>query len=176
MAIRCGTKTDPPAGQREDAPGRWIRRSAFLGLAGLAMAILAAVVLLPDYARLRRLQHQRRWQELRVQEARASVAGMDRLLADLPTDEVLTKRLAWSKLGMMPSNEAWPIETRLSAPPAPGTLSPVRYPEPPAPNRLWNSLARQLQRPAYHHSLLLLAGGMLISAFLLFAPPRRTVT
>lgn len=167
--VQRGGFRAPP---REHPRDRLIRWSAFLGLVGLAMLILAGVVWLPDIARVRQLDHQRACQELRVREADATVAAMDRLIARTPTDEVLTKRLAWSKLGLLPSNEAWPQHTSVPPPPSPGTLSPIRFSDPPPPNAAIDRWALKVQSPAYRRGLLVLAGCMIVAAMLLFPAPR----
>jgi hypothetical protein len=98
---------------------------------------------------------------------------MDRLIQEAPSDEVLTKRMAWSKLGMAPMNEAWPASTRLPAAPPPGTIAPIRLPDPPAPNSRFDRLASKFQKPVYRRASLVLAGCLFVSSVLLFAPPRR---
>lgn len=163
----------PKASPREHPRDRLIRWGAFVGLVGLAMLIIAGVVWLPNIARLRQLEHQRACQELRIKEAEATIAAMQRLISEVPTNEVLTKRLAWSKLGLLPSNEAWPLHTNVPPPPTPGSLSPIRYPDPPAPNANIDQWAQKVQSPAYRRGLLVLAGSMIVAAMLLFPAPVR---
>ncbi|MBN1554248.1 MAG: hypothetical protein JXA11_05850 [Phycisphaerae bacterium] len=165
-------KKVPP---REHPRDRFIRGGAFMGLVGLSVLIVAAVVWLPSIARVRQLEYQRASQENRLKEAQATIAAMERLIAEAPTDEVLTKRLAWSKLGLLPSNEAWPLHTNVPPPPAPGALSPIHYTDPPPPDAPVDRWAKQVQSPAYRRGLLVLAGSLLIAAMLLFPGRRRRV-
>jgi uncharacterized coiled-coil protein SlyX len=168
------TKEIPP---REHPRDRLIRWGGFCGLTGLSLLIVAGVVWLPNVARIRRLEHQRACQELRIKEAEATIAAMQRLIDEAPTNEVLTPRLAWSKLGMLPSNEAWPLHTNVPPPPAPGTLSPIQYTDPPAPDAPIDQWAKKVQAPAFRRGLLVLAGCMFIAAMLLFpARQRKTRT
>lgn len=159
----------PPREHPRDLLIRWW---AFAGLVALALLITAGVVLLPAFARIRQLEHQNACQEVRLREARATIAAMDRFLAQAPTDEVLTKRLAWSKLGLLPVNESWPLHTAVPPPPPPGTLSPIRYPDPPAPDAPVDRWAKKVQSPVYRRGLLVLAASMIVAAILLFPASR----
>jgi len=141
----------------------------------LALAIVAAVVLLPPYAKLQQAKYRRSCDALRVAEAQATVEAMDRMLAEAPSDEVLTKRLAWSRLGLYPAGEQVARTTGrgflLSG--APGTLSVIRYPDPPPPDPWLMSLAEKLNQPARRRGLMVLAGCLAVAAMLLLAGNRQ---
>ncbi len=172
MALRCGIKAEVKTRGREGSfADALVRFAGFSALMGMAMLILAGVLLLPAYARLQRFRHQRNCERLRLKEARATVRAKDRLIEKAPTDEVLTKRLAWSKLGMVPYNEVRAISPS-SHPSAlvPGALSKIRYDDPPLPNSRLDILAAKLQRPGHRRGLLVLAASMTIAAMLIFAP------
>ena len=172
MALRCGIKAEVKTRREQDGfADALVRFVGFSVLMGMAMLILAGVLLLPAYARLQRFRHQRDSDSLRLKEARAAIKAMDRLIQEAPTDEVLTKRLAWSKLGMVPSNEVRVISPSTpSSALVPGALSKIRYDDPSPPNSRLDILAEKLQRPAHRRGLLVLAASMTIAAMLLFAP------
>jgi hypothetical protein len=142
----------------------------FVTLAGLALAILAALVLLPAYARTRYAAYERDCDKVATAELEATVAANARLIADLPSSPVLTKRLAMSQGNLIPDNEVIVPEGRAVRPP-PDVVMPVRYPYPPPPDGWAITAAAKLQNPPTRRGLLLLAVGSLLVATFLFAPP-----
>ncbi len=146
------------------------RGVGYFAMVTVALIILAGVVLLPSLAQLQQTEYRRDCDGKRVQEAVATVAAMDRLLAAAPSDEVLTKRLAWSRLGVLPSNEQISVKRPIIGSPAPGTLSTIRFENPPPPDPWINRLAMKVQIPAYRRGLIVMAGCLALAAMLLFAP------
>jgi len=139
-----------------------------------ALAVLAGVVLLEPYARLQKASYRSQCYNLRLDEAKATIAAMDRLRAHGPTNEVLTKRLAWSRLGMYPRNEVVVMNSSLdSEAPRPGCLTPIHYPAPPEPDSWMIRAACLVRTPARRNAMLVLAASMLLAALLLFASPHR---
>jgi hypothetical protein len=137
----------------------------------MALTILAGVVLLPPHARLQTLEHQRDCRAVRLQEARDTCAAMDRLLTVGVLDPVLTERQARGVLGWFPTGEVVVIDPNIRPEIASGVLSPVRYPDPPAPAGWDMDLARKVQAPARRRGLFVLASAMMLAAVLIFAPP-----
>ncbi len=191
MALQCGTKAESNKTQlknsdrydsqgqpalhdaESDAPaGSFLQTLGFFALTGSALVIFAGLVLLNPYAKYLQLQYHRDCDSKRIEEARATIAAMDRLLATAPSDEVLTKRLAWSRLGMYPTNEQFPADQAGVGIPAAGTLSTIQYNDPPQPDPWINGLAIKLQEPSRRRGLMVMAGCMLLSAMLMFSPIR----
>ena len=163
-----------PAGPGEPvALGGVLRGMGFVLMLALAMAIVAAVVLVPPYARLQQEKYRRDCDAVRLAEARATVAAMDRMLAEAPSDEVLTKRLAWSRLGLYPAGEQV-ARSPGQGPPgrAPGTLSDIHYPDPPPPAPWLLALAEELTDPARRRGLMVLAGCLALAAVLMLTRRR----
>jgi hypothetical protein len=136
-----------------------------------SLCIVAAVVLLPPYAKLQRVRHQRDLQATRLEEARRTREAMDRLIRNAPADEVLTRRLAWSRLGLYPVRETVVVDPKLPAAPPPGTLCQVDLPAPPPPDTTLQAAALRLQSPSRRRGLLVLATSLVVGAVLLFGPP-----
>jgi hypothetical protein len=144
----------------------------FVTLAGLALAILAGLVLLPAYAQWSEVVHERDCQKVAVAEHEATVEAQRRLLEALPDNDVLTKRLALSQGELMPGKEVVvqkPGATRSQ----PDVIQPIHYQRPPRPDNWLLTLAGKVQKPATRRGLLLLAAGTLLTAMFLFAPPDR---
>ena len=159
--------------------GRFTRRGSvsparrILGFAvpaGVAMAIVAVVVLTPPYARLARARWQRACLSASETEGEALIAAQQRLIDAIPGDEVLTMRLAADRLGLVPANELVVAGAADSPPPRPGIPSIQRHPRPDPPPRWVLRAARRLQRPPLRRGLMLLAGAMLVMAMLLSSP------
>jgi hypothetical protein len=96
---------------------------------------------------------------------------MDRLIAEAPSDEVLTQRLAWSRLGLYPSRDVVVFDPDLPAAPPPGSISPSPCQPPPPPDTTVQAAAARLESPSRRRGLLVLAGSLLVGAVLLFGPP-----
>lgn len=190
MALQCGTKaelkrTQPKNNNQQDSQGQSALHDAkpeilasgmfqglgFFALTGSALAIMAGLVLLHPYAKFLQVQYNRDCYGIRIEESRATVTAMDRLLAAGPTDEVLTKRLAWSRLGMHPNNELVPPNQSTHDISPAGTLSNIHYEDPPEPDPWISSLALKLQKPSRRRGLVVMTGCLVLSAMLLFRTP-----
>lgn len=170
MAPPCGTRAEV-----EDkstnllfAAGRMI---GFTLLAGLAMLILAGLVLLPAYARWRQAEYQRDCLTVACRESEALVAAQERLIAALPEEEVLTKRLALSQGEVYAANEAVSASPRYPRRPPPDVIQPIHYPRPAPPNDWLIRASVKVNNAGTRRGLLLLAAGCLLTAMFLFAPP-----
>lgn len=180
MATPKAKETAPPADvQPADSVvdrllGSLLRGTGFVVLSSMALTILAAVVLLPAYGQYLTVRHQRDLTARRVEQAEANLAAMDRLLAEARDDDVLTQRLAWSRLGLCPSGEVRVLPEDRTALPQPGELAPIVRRTPPPPDARVLGMARRCSSPARRRGMLALAGAMLLTALLLFAPPERS--
>jgi hypothetical protein len=170
MAARRGTRAS--AGAPDGvlfAAGRLV---GFAVLTGLAMATVAALVLLPAYAQMRIACYERDCDRVTVAELQATAAANARLIADLPTNPVLTKRLAMSQGDLLPDNEVIVPRARPGRPP-PDVIVPVRYARPAPPAGWMIRAAGKVANPPTRRGLLLLATGALLVALFLFAPPQK---
>ncbi|MCK4275845.1 MAG: hypothetical protein KAX78_04985, partial [Phycisphaerae bacterium] len=138
--------------------------------AGVAMAIVAVVVLTPPYARLAEARWRRTCLSVSATDGEALIAAQQRLIDAIPTDEVLTMRLAHDRLGLVPVNERAVATAAETPAPPPGIPSIQRHPRPDPPPLWVLRAARRLQRPPLRRGLMLLAGGMLVMAMLLSSP------
>lgn len=151
-----------------DAVGRMI---GFVMMAGPAMAILAGVVVVRPYASMLQTEYDEACAQARVADAKAQVQANKRLITTLPTDQVLTKRLAESQLPVTPQHEIIIPFAGLKRT-VPDLVVPDRSPRPAPPPRWLMTAAGKLANPSIRRSLLLLALGGLITAVYLFTPPQ----
>jgi hypothetical protein len=146
----------------------------FLVLAGASLATLAAVVLLPPRARLAAARYERDVLAARIADERARIEANDRLLAALPDDVVLTRRLAMSDLNALPRRHQVLLQPSDGTAGPPPTVSVEPAPRPDPPSGWMLSAGCKLARPAYRRGVFLLAVAGLSAAMLLFAPLRST--
>ena len=173
MGHRPGIRTDRSGGRSRrtalfGAAGRGV---GFVLLCGVALAIQAGVVLLPEYAELHQDLYSRSCEAATVADMEALAEAQDRLIAKLPTDPVLTKRIAMHQQDHRPDNSvatADPISGGLRSPGA-VRLSPHRRPAPP-PGWLARASGK-LANPATRRGLWLVSVGLLVAAVLMFASP-----
>jgi hypothetical protein len=144
----------------------------FTVLAGLGLAIIAGLVLLPAYARMAFAGYERDCDKVAVAEMEATAAANAKLIADMPSSPVLTKRLAMSQGDLMPDNEVIVPPAGAVRPP-PDVVIPVRYPRPEPPAGWEIIAAGKIQHLSTRRGLLLLAIGSLMVAMFLFAPPEK---
>lgn len=142
----------------------------FLMIAGPAMGILAGVVLLPPYVALAQADYDLGCMRASVADAKAQIQANERLIASLPTDQVLTKRLAENQLPCTPRHEVIIPGAPQKHPP--DLVLPRRAQRPARPARWLMTAAGKLSNPPTRRSLLLLALGALITAVYLFTPPQ----
>jgi hypothetical protein len=152
------------------------RLVGFAALAGLALTILAGVVLLPAYARVEEAQYQRDCLQAGTADAESLIAVNERLIDALDNDEVLAKRLARSQYRWRPVDEttmanSGPPFAKQSAE-ALATITSARRPA--KPNGWLLQIARRFQTPAKRRGLLLVAAVAMFAAMLL-APRQSTI-
>ena len=171
MALARGRKAD-----RVERPGRVVfafgRLVGFVMVAGAALAILAAVVLLPAYAEMATAQYEQDLERAHVADMEAFAAANDRLIGGLESeDAVLTKRLAARQLGLWPRNEAIAMEAKNSAPAS--LIHWTRHPRPDPPSGWLIGAAARLRSPGIRRGLLALAGAAMLAAVLAFSSPEK---
>ena len=152
------------------AAGRLV---GFVALAGVAVLIVAAVVLVPAYSRLGRARYQRACQEARVADLAALAEAQERMIAALPADEILTMRLAMSQEALAPSDRVPYSLPQVRPGGSPDLIKPVRHPRPVPPPDWLARLDAKLRKVSTRRGLLLLAFGCLVLAIFLFAPPEK---
>jgi len=187
MAQQCGKKADlasdeyngdapvvDSADNREPITGRFVRYVGFVCLCGVGMGILAAVVLLPPYSEFLEIQHRNKCGALRLKESEGKIAANDRFYDAAGANELITRRLALSTMGLK-SDDDIVVKSQPNAATkiASVSLAAIKYPDPPAPDRRIMYLAAKLRQPKTRFGLLMLSGLMIILSLLLFAPPSR---
>lgn len=140
----------------------------FCLLAGTAMAVFGAVLLLPEYARLQHAQYQLARHKAADADFRSHLEGKDRLIAALPENAVLTKRLAMNELGLWPEDEVVVINDRGPRLQSPAMVITKPAPRPAPPAGWVMGAATRVANPPTRRGLLLLAVVGLIAAVILF--------
>jgi hypothetical protein len=135
----------------------------------LSLGLVAAVVLAPPYARMIEHEHVLAKEEVRLAEARATLDAYGRLLEQAPTDEVLTQRLAWSQLGMYPSNETV-LRNPNRKTTRPGVLAAISLPQPTKPHSQLYRMGMLLTNAARRRGLLAIAAILFVLCLILSAP------
>lgn len=126
----------------------------FIVLAGPALAIIAALVLLPAHARLVRTHHKLAVRKTQIRRAETLADANDRLIRAIPNDRSLATRLVLR-----------------TVPGAPGLLRPAPLRCPPRPSGWLLDVAYRLQKPAPRRGVFAVACLALAAAMFLFAPP-----
>jgi len=140
----------------------------FCLLAGLAMGTFAAVLLLPEYARLQQAHYQLARQKATIADLQSLIEGNGRLIAALPDNVVLTKRLAMNELGLWPEDEVVVINDRGPRLQSPAMVATTPEPRPEPPAGWIMDAANRVANPPTKRGLLLLAVIGLVAAVILF--------
>ena len=152
--------------------GRLLAAGRLLGfttLAGLSLALMAAVILIPQVARHHRTRHRLAYLENCVADTQKQVRANERLIAALPDDEILTERLAMSQLGLLPTNElVYEGQRRRLLRPIAPIVKPTAQPQPPA-NAWLMRAAKRIENPGKRRGLLIVAFGLMTLALFMFA-------
>lgn len=164
-----GQSDAPPPGQRLG----FGRMFGFIIVAGMAMAILAAVVCLPP---LRRLERQRRAHA----ELQAQVDSNDRLVAYrqreitlTKVDPVVTERLLIRQQHYQPAGQRFVAVPGIEQDPPIAAALAVQ-PPPPTPEHPWvATLTDRAENPRTRRGMLALAGLLLTGAMVFFSPSDR---
>ena len=173
MVPTPGRRGEPPtAGSRLAAFARWV---GFTALAAAALVVLAAVVLVPPYARAIEAEYERQCLAERVRYEEAMIAAYDRFIAAAEYDEALNTRLAMSQLGLFPGDEVVVVD-RIGPPRPPGLIIPAgqELPQPPSPKL--THAGQRLSDPRTQRGLLVLSAAAMAGAWLLLLARRRPGT
>jgi hypothetical protein len=144
------------------------RLLGFLLLAGASVGLFAGVLLLPDYARLQRALYEQARQEASVADMQTLVQANDRLIANLPDDPVLIKRLAINQYGLFPKDEQVVLDSRTKRAPPPGIVVTEPHPRPAVPVGWFLDAAERVSNPPTKRGLMLLAAAAMFAAIFLF--------
>jgi len=172
MAPQPGTSHSEAAAREGLVAAVW-RPVGFVLLAGMALTILAAVALLPPYARLLRVRYEHDRLMAKNADDEALIAAYDRLIEAAPTDPVLTKRLAICEFGLLPRNEMIVHSSRLPRGRPPGLPTINRRPPPARPPAWILRTAASVGAPVARAALCLIASAALLAAILLTGPSKR---
>ena len=171
MAPPPGTRADStePAG----APAAIGRFAVFALLAGTALVLVTAVVLLPAHERLAWAEYERDCLAAKNADDAALILANERLIAAAPDDPVLTKRLAMRQFGVLPRGEAI-IPVDASPAPFGRRLTAVApHPRPPKPAGWMIYSAARVRDPVTRTILLLLAVVLFLAAVILSDRPQK---
>jgi len=170
MAPPSGTRADPtePAAALASL-GRFV---SFAMLAGAALALVAAVALLPAYQRLAWAQYERDCLAAKNADDAALILANERLIAAAPDDPVLTKRLAMRQFGVVPRSEVIILVDVGPAPFGRRLTAVAPHPRPPRPGGWMIYAAGRVRDPTTRTILLLLAVALFLAAVILSDLPQ----
>ena len=172
MAPQPGTR-DSESDRPEALASGMARGVSFLLLAGLAMAVIAAVALLPAYTRLNQVTIE----DDRIDAVNAyyqrHIDVNRRLIEAVPGDRILAKRMAMRRFGSLPRAEYVVAGTEDHS----ASQASAVFVEPPArpqPVENWTTaIAAKLSNPETRMILLAVAAASLVAAVLFTGAPRR---
>ena len=150
--------------------GRFV---GFLLLAMPALAILAALVLLPAYQQKCAKGYE--LARLRTDNAafKEYIDSTERMIRGAPEDEVLTMRLRIAQERLLPRNDVVLVDSNAPPAPPPGVIVPPARTYPPPPSNLLLSMAAKLQDANTRRGLFLLSAMAMMAAMFLFASPEK---
>ena len=153
MALRPGKKARNTSGRAAilSTVGRAV---GFLAMAGPAMTIFAALILLPAHARLVHTRHALAVKKVEIRRANALRTANNRLIRTVPQDYTLARRLVLRAA-------SFPLIR----------LEPPHHP--PAPSSWLLTLAGRIDSPPARRGLFVSACLGLTAAMFLFGPPIR---
>ncbi|MFW6153907.1 MAG: hypothetical protein ACOC95_01705 [Planctomycetota bacterium] len=170
MAPAPGRKADnTPAGGRLDGLGRLL---GFAIVAGMALALLATVVVLPAWARLDKARADREALVYRTAVYDRLIAYRTELIDAVKTDPLQTERLLMAQRNYRRPGEA--VYALDDVPADPPVLQAIKaqLPPPRPTSATLATLSRRVQRPATRRGVLLLSGLLMVLATVMFLPPR----
>jgi hypothetical protein len=167
---------------------RWFRAVCrlvgFLLLALPAVGILAALVLLPEYAAWKNDVYQRDLVAAETADLESLKEAQERLVQAAYDDPVFIKRLAMWNLNLLPANEQV-LDSLLPPAPPPGRVTIVPHPRPAPPDDPFLRAAAKVslppdatspeyqERAGTRRGLFVVSAGLLLFAVLLFGPGAR---
>ena len=160
-----------PRAQSSGLP-RWLcalgRLIGFLVLAGPAVVILAGVVLLPEYAQWKNDQYQRDLVAAQTADLETLRDVQEGMIDAATHDPVYVKALAMHLCNLWPTGEQV-LEAAAASGYTPGVAVLTPHPRPAPPDDPYLRVAAKVQNPPTRRGLLLIAGGLMLFAVLLFA-------
>jgi hypothetical protein len=174
MALRLGreAETNPRACGRADRRCLALARCAgFLLYAAMGLGLLAAMILLPAYARMLEGRYERDRHAAAVADRQRRIAANERFIRACSLDRVLTRRLIAAQAGRVPANVVIFADPRDRGEPMPAVTLTRRAPRPRPPDGTLVRAAERLENPATRRGLFAVAVACLAVAFLVFAPP-----
>ena len=159
----------PKRGTNPEPAGRWVNALGFATFSLAAVALLAAVVLLPAYADLRDARHQRELSACRNADLQAQYDAGELVIEAAQTDPTFMKRLAISQGEFIPSGQQIVHMPHDSSAVRPDVITPPPAPRPASPPAWIRHASGRVSRPDTRRGLLLMAGGLLVVAGLVFA-------
>jgi hypothetical protein len=174
MELQPGAKAEKES--RPPLVPDWVIRTGglvgFLLLSLAAVGILGAVVLLPEYTRLKNDEYRRDCEAATVKDLQSLIKVHGRFFADVPQDPVELSRLAMSICSYVPTSETViPIRSRLPSTPGMVKINPA--PRPPKPDDVLIRYSARVENPATRRGLCLIAGGLMLAAMFLYSTPGR---
>ncbi len=153
------------------------RQIGFLVLAVPAIALVAGVVLLPEYAAWKDDVYKRDMAAAQTADLQAIRDATERMLTAAYDDVVFIKRLAMFNCNLLPS-DAKVLDSHLPEGPPPGVVLGQPHPRPAEPNDAFLRAAAKVapndpRTAPTRRGLLLVAAGLLLFAVLLFGPGAR---
>jgi len=140
----------------------------------MGLGMLAALVLLPAWCKLRAAQYELERTRARTAELQAELETWRRLNEQAADDPAHLQHLAQVHFGWAPANEHTPPNSARPPLPALSAVEPVRVtarPRPTSPNDWLARAAARMQAPGPRRGIFLLSAMCLAAAFLLFPPP-----
>lgn len=142
---------------------------AFLFLTLPAVSVLAAVVLVPEYSRLKTLEYQRDLLRADNADMAMQVEAQERFNRGLLEDETLVKAFAMSEWNLTPKNEYVLVTPGATTLPV-ASITPYRHPRPEPPDSRLAGWAMKLEDPVKKRGIWLMISGSLLAAMFLFSP------
>lgn len=164
----------PPSGGMKFLFG-FGRMMGFTLLAAPAMAIIAAVVLLPAYQRMEAKVYLKECARQDNQTYKNFIAARDEMIKHAPEDVNLTREFTIAYEGKLPRNEVVVVDPSAPPPPVPGTIAPRYQDRPAPPGNLLLTMADKIAQPNTRRGLFLLATLAILGAMFLFAPEQTYV-
>jgi hypothetical protein len=164
---------------------RWLRATAkavgFLLLAAPAIVIVAALIVLPEYAAWQNDVYQRDLAAAQTADLESLKDAQERMVRAAYDDQAFIKRLAMWNLNVLPAGEQI-LESALPPAPPPGQVTIPPHPRPAPPDDQFLRAAAKVslpsdpaspeykERAATRRGLFAVAVGLLLFAILLFGP------
>lgn len=173
MALQHGTKarrhSQASKQPKVTARNRVVSFVAFVFLTLAAVALVGATMLVPAWANRLVALHEKELAAAYNADLHAQLAAGDRMIEALQTDPLLIERVAVSHNEFEPINQRMIIPEGIPLPP-PDTVYFRPAPRPARPPEWVLRAGQKLDRPKTRRGLLVLAGGILLTAGFMLSP------